>query len=144
MSPQDAAQRARDLIALTERLTMVMAEQAKAFEERRPQDAAGTLEFCGQLSNAYRHESMKVREHPQLLAGAPLDLRRRLVEVTQAFDAVLARHTRALNVVKVVTEGLVQAVANEVAGQRSSGTGYGPGAKAYAADARAITLNRQA
>jgi hypothetical protein len=144
MTPQDGAQRARDLIALTERLTGLMAAQAQAFEARRPQEAARTLEESGQLSNAYRHESMKVRENPALLAGAPLELRRRLVAATEAFDAVLARHARALNAVKSVTEGLVQAVANEVASQRTSGTGYGPGAKAYAGDARAITLNRQA
>jgi hypothetical protein len=56
----------------------------------------------------------------------------------------VARQARALNAAKTVTEGLVHAIAQEVAAQRSSGAGYGPGAQAHAGDARAITLNRSA
>lgn len=140
----DPTVRVEQLIALTERLTTLMAQQAHAFETHRPQDAAGRIEEAAQLSNLYRHESAKVRENPAVIAGAPLALRRRLVQATEAFDAVLARQSRALHAAKTVTEGLVQAIAHEVAQHRTSGVGYGPNAHAQTADARAITLNRQA
>ena len=136
--------RVEQLIALTERLTALMVQQAQAFEAHRPQDAAARLEEAAQLSNLYRHESARVREDRLLVASAPVPLRRRLIQATEAFDAVLARQSRALNASKTITEGLVQAIATEVAQHRTSGIGYGPGANAQQGDARAITLNRQA
>jgi hypothetical protein len=45
---------------------------------------------------------------------------------------------------KLITEGLVKAVASEVAARRSRSAGYGPTARAREGDARAITLNRRA
>ncbi len=140
----DPAQHALELITLTERLTFLMAEQAKAFEAHRPQDAQKVLEESARLSNVYRHESARVRENPAILATAPLALRRRLATATEAFDSVLARQGRALNAAKTITEGLVHAIATEVASKRQSGVGYGPGARAATGDSRAITLNRQA
>ena len=54
------------------------------------------------------------------------------MRATEAFEAVLARHGRALEAAKTVTEGLVRAIAEEVARSRSAGTGYGPGAQTQA------------
>lgn len=140
----DPSRHVEQLVSVTEILTGLMLEQAVAFESHRPQDAAGRMQEAAQLSNLYRHESAKVRENPALVAGAPPALRQRLIRATEAFDAVLARQSRALNAAKTVTEGLVHAIAQEVASRRTSGAGYGPGAHAQAGDARAITLNRQA
>ena len=140
----DPSRHVEQLVSVTEILTGLMLEQAVAFESHRPQDAAGRMQEAAQLSNLYRHESAKVRENPALVAGAPPALRQRLIRATEAFDAVLARQSRALNAAKTVTEGLVHAIAQEVATRRTSGAGYGPGAQAQAGDARAITLNRQA
>lgn len=145
-APAPAPERVEQLIQLTERLTELVALEAQAFEQRRPQDAARTLEETSKLANVYRHESARVRANPQLVAGAPLELRARLVRATEAFDAVLARHGRALAAAKTVTEGLVRAIADEVADQRGRSAGYGPGAVAAAptGSATAITLNRRA
>ena len=109
----DAAQRIGQFITLTERLTGLVAEQAKAFESRRPQDAAVHLEEIGRLANLYRHESARVRGTIALVSTASPSDRRRLYRATEAFDAVLARQDRALSAAKVVTEGLVQAIALE-------------------------------
>ena len=140
----DPSRHVEQLVSVTEILTGLMLEQAVAFESHRPQDAAGRMQEAAQLSNLYRHESAKVRENPALVAGAPPALRQRLIRATEAFDAVLARQSRALNAARTVTEGLVHAIAQEVASRRTSGAGYGPGAHAQTGDARAITLNRQA
>jgi len=144
LDARDATDRVEQLIVLTDRLTAMMADQCKAFEERRPQDAAASMEELTRLANLYRHESMRVRTAPALIEEASLALRTQLMRATEAFDAVLARQGRALEAARTITEGLVRAIADEVASQRSSGSGYGPGAAAQSGDARAITLNKRA
>jgi hypothetical protein len=144
---EDAAERVRQLTTLTERLTDLVAQQCQQFEQHRPQEAAQLMSEAAKLANLYRHESMRVRSDPGLVSAAPLELRQRLVQATEAFEAVLARHGRALQAARTVTEGLVRAIANEVASQRAQASGYGPTARAPAAaagSATALTLNRKA
>lgn len=145
VAAEDAAERVDQLILLTERLTALVAEQAKAFETRRPQDAVVHIEETGRLANLYRHESARIRGNPDLISAAPLAQRARLNRATEAFDAVLARQARAVGAVKTVTEGLVRAIAEEVATQRQKGASYGPGAlQTPTPAATAITLNKRA
>lgn len=145
IAAEDADDRVEQLIILTERLTKLIAESAIAFEERRPQEAVHQLEETSRLANIYRHESTRVRANTHLVSGAPLAQRTRLVRATEAFDAVLARQGRALEAAKTVTEGLVRAVAEEVASQRAKGGSYGPDATTnVGTSATAITLNKRA
>ncbi|MET0293413.1 MAG: flagellar basal body protein [Phenylobacterium sp.] len=145
LAAQDAADRVTQLVILTERLTALLAEECRAFEARRPQDAAANVEETQRLANLYRHESARVRSDPGMIGGAPAAARQKLITATEAFDAVLARHARALDAARTVTEGLVRAIAEEVAGQRTAASPYGPGAdQRYGTAATAITLNKQA
>ena len=145
VTPEDAAERVDQLILLTERLTGLVAEQAKAFEARRPQDAVVQVEETGRLANLYRHESARVRGNPELISAASPTQMRRLRRATEAFDAVLARQARAVGAIKTVTEGLVRAIAEEVASQRQKGSSYGAsGRQTPTAAATAITLNKRA
>ena len=139
-----ATERVEQLIALTGRLTDLISGECRAFEARRPHEAAATLEETSKLANVYRHESMKIRADKSLLDGAPLERRRALMRATEAFDAVLARHGRALQASKVVTEGIVRAVAEETIKNRNTGAGYGSNAAATTASGAAVTLNRRA
>jgi hypothetical protein len=144
-TPEDAAERVDQLILLTERLTGLVADQAKSFEARRPQDAARHVEETGRLANLYRHESARIRGNPGLIASAERKQRLRLTRATEAFDAVLARQARAVGAMKTVTEGLVRAIAEEVASQRHKGSSYGAGGRQTpTAAATAITLNKRA
>lgn len=148
LSAETPADRVDQLVLLTERLTSLVAAQAQAFESRRPQDAAPLIEETSRLANLYRRESAQIRARPQLIAGAPMADRMRLTRATEAFDAVLARQARALEAAKTVTEGLVRAIAEEVAAQRhkSAPDGYGPSGQraAKTTDGSAITLNKRA
>ena len=81
---------------------------------------------------------------PRVLAGAPAAKRQLLVEATRNFNTVVARHGCSIRAAKVVTEGLVHALAQEVARRRAPAAGYGPRARALSADGSAITLNRRA
>jgi hypothetical protein len=131
------------IVTLTEKLTGLLADQARAFEQHRPQDAARNLDEISRLTNVYRTASAHVRSQPQMVESASDDLRRRLLRATEAFDAVLERQGRALAATKTVTEGLVKAIAEEIATKRGVGQAYGPNASRRI-PATAITLNRQA
>jgi hypothetical protein len=142
----DPTERVEQLVLLTDRLTDLIAQQAQAFESRRPQDAAALLEETTRLANLYRHESGRVRADPRLIAGAAKDARTRLVRATEAFDAVLARQGRAIEAARTITEGLVKCIADEVAKVRSQGATYGAAGRQGATPtaATAITLNKRA
>src|SRR5438094_942995 len=96
LAAKDAAERVDQLIILTERLTDVIARQARCFELHRPQDAAGLMEEAASLANLYRHESARVKADNGLIKEAPAELRRKLIAATEVFDVVLERHGRAL------------------------------------------------
>ena len=145
IAASDAADRVEQLVILTERLTELIAKQALAFEQRRPQDAASMLEETSRLANLYRHESARVRADPRMVESAPLEARTRLVRATEGFDAVLARQGRAIEAARTVTEGLVKCIAEEVASQRSKASVYGSsGMQSAGPTATAITLNKRA
>jgi hypothetical protein len=142
---EETFERVEQLILLTDRLTAIVADQAKAFEARKPHQAATYIEETQRLANLYRHESARIRTNPALVDSAPREQRMRLIRATEAFDAVLARQARAVGAAKTVTEGLVRAIAEEVAGQRQKGVSYGAnGTQTPTAAATAITLNKRA
>ena len=144
LNANDAAARMEQLVALTDRLTGLIAEQLRAFEAHRPQDAAANADETARMANLYRHESLKVKADPSLLAGAPPEIKERLIVATRAFDAVLARHGRAVEAAKTITEGLIRAIAEEVAKQRNGVASYGPKARQAPRPATAVALNRRA
>ena len=144
LSASTSGERMEQLILLTERLTGLIAEQLRAFEARRPQDAAANAEETARLANLYRHESLRLKADPAALEGAPAELKARLVSATRAFDAVLARHGRAVEAAKTITEGLIRAIAEEVHRQRHAVAGYGPKAMQAPRPATPVALNRRA
>ncbi len=144
LSATDAQDRVEQLLALTETLTERMGREAAAFEARRPLDAAPEMQETARLANLYRHECTRVKADPGLLSAADPNLRKRLAEATKAFERMLDRHATGLEAARTLTEGLVQAVAQEIAGARAPAAGYGSTGAAAAGDATAVTLNRRA
>lgn len=142
--PQTATANARRLTALTERLTERLMVESRAFANRRPQDVLGGMAETQELANQYRRESAQVKANPALLAACPTTERMMLVKATERFNEVLASHSRAVEAARIISEGLVQTIAGEVAAARAMGTGYGATGRASAGDGRAITLNRSA
>jgi hypothetical protein len=142
--PVTATAYLRRLTDLTDRLTARLEKEADAFASRRPQDAAAGLAETQELANAYRRETAQVKTNPALIAAAPANERTALIRATEAFEAALATHARTVEAARSISEGLVRAIAQEVAGARALGTGYGASGQAYAGDSRAVTLNRTA
>lgn len=144
LSASDADDRVRQLTALTEQLTARITAETRAFEARRPQDAQAGLAETQRLANLYRHEASRIRREPGLIDGADPTLRSGLRQAVTAFEAALGRHARALEAARVITEGLVKAVAEEVAAARPQAAGYGPAARTPAGSAGPIAFNRRA
>ena len=144
ISADSPADRVEQLIALTERLTELLAAETRAYEAHRPHEAAAAAQETVRMANVYRHESLRVKKDKSLLAEAPEALRARLVDATRTFEATLARHGRAVEAALTITEGIVRAVAEEVAESKRSAAGYGhAGAPAQPASAP-LALNKRA
>ena len=139
-----AAQRIRQLVDLTKALTARLAEETRAFEAQRPQDAAASLPKTQELANLSRRDSAHVKANPALIASAPAADKAALLKATEAFETVLARHSRAVDAARRISEGLMQAIAQEVAAARTPASAYGAGGQANAGDGRAFALNRTA
>lgn len=143
-SPAEAAVHVRRLIGLTDALSDRLETETRAFAERRPQDIVDGLAKTQDMANLYRRETAQLKATPALAASAPIADRQTLIRATQRFEAVLARHATAVQAARVVSEGVVQAIAAEVAASRASGAGYGASGRAATTDGTAITLNRSA
>lgn len=120
----DAKDRAEQLLLMTERLTALAAEDTRRINERRPLPEGGDADEKNRLANAYRLELARIKQEPSLIETAPPELLRQLRERTVALHETLAAHELALNAVKVVSEGMVHAMAEEIARQRLSGANY--------------------
>lgn len=140
----NATARVRQMTDLTERLTACLIEESKAFEARRPQDAAATVAATQELANTYRRESAQLKANPAAIAPAPAAHRTALIRATQIFETVLSRHARAVEAARVISEGLVKTIAAEVTAQRGSPSAYGASGRANIGDGRAVAFNRTA
>lgn len=145
MSADDLAQaRVRQLVQLTRQLTDRLSLETAAFEERRPQDVAGSLAETQEMANLYRRDTAHVKANPALLAGAPASDRTDLIRATEVFNTVLARHALAVEAARMISEGLVRAIAQEVTASRTPAAAYTADGSAAQSDGRAVALNRMA
>lgn len=142
--PITAAAYLRRLTDLTDRLTARLESETDAFVQRRLREVTAGLAETQELANLYRREAAQVKANPGLVSAAPAVDRSALIRATEAFEAALAIHARTVEAARTVSEGLVRAIAQEVAGARALGTGYGSAGQAHAGDSRAVTLNRTA
>ena len=144
-TPADSAEiRAEQLVHLTRTLTERLEIERDAFKARRPQDVAHLIAETQELANHYRRESAQVKAMPDFLKLVAPTVRSQLLEATKAFEAVLNEHAQIVDAARTVSEGLVKAIASEVASSRAQGTGYGASGRATSGDSRAVALNRLA
>ncbi len=116
--------RVEQLALMSQRLAILVAAETARIEARLPLLEGGEAEEKNRLANAYRLEFARVQQDVALIKGAPQPLLDRLKEQTVNLNEALARHEAALNAVKLVSEGLVQAMAEELSRQRSRSDNY--------------------
>ena len=120
--------RADALLRLTVRLTALVRSETQLFQRRRPQDAVALQDEKTKLANIYRSEVARARAEPSRFAGASVAVKNSLRQATETFHTALAENSRAVTAMKVITEGVVRAIADEAERQRNTGNGYGPSA----------------
>lgn len=139
-----ASARVRQLIDLTQTLTRRLSDELVAFEAQRPQDVAEGLAQTQELANRYRRESAQLKADPSGLAHAPVADRIALIRATEAFEAILGRHARAVEAARVISEGLVKTLAAEIRSQRGVPNAYGATGQATPTDGSAVAFSRSA
>lgn len=141
----DAADRVEQLIALTARLSDLVAKEAAAFGARDFKAADAAREEAAPLANLYRQETAKITADPNSVAAAPAARRAALAQATEKLHGVLDAHAKSVAALRELTDGLVRSIADYVAHERAAQTGYGPGgAQSQARAGSAITLNKLA
>lgn len=121
----DSTHRVEQLLTITERLAALVAEETRRIDAREPPLSGADAEEKNRLANAYRLELARIKQDRRLVEGAPPSLLTELRSRTAALQISLAAHETSLSAVKLVTEGLVQAMAEETLRQRGGASGYG-------------------
>ena len=121
----DAQDRAEQLLLVTERLTALVSEETRRIDAREPALEGADAEEKNRLANVYRLELARIKQDRSLIEGAAPETLTKLRQSTVQLQAALDAHEIALSAVKAVTEGLVQAIADEVVRQRGGAAAYG-------------------
>jgi hypothetical protein len=125
MPASEARARIQAALDLTQSLATLIREETRRVEARLPLE--NDADERSRMVNAYRLELSRLKQDQHLVLDAPPELIAALRQQTHALQLDLAAHETALKAVKLVTEGLVHAMAEEVARQRGAGAGYNAG-----------------
>lgn len=123
----DATQRVEQLIALTERLTAIIAREAEALKAKRPSELSALQEEKTQITAAYMRESTALKRDKGQLALVDAELKAKLKACTLAFRDALEKLSGALARVRRVGEGLIRAIADDINGARLAAAPYSNG-----------------
>jgi hypothetical protein len=142
----NALDRAEQLLALTERLTHLVQLETDLIRARAPGPATEHAEEQARLTNLYRQEMSRIAQNKQLLEGLPSSVTAKLRAKTATLQDALATHALEVSALKQLSEGLFQAMAEEVSRTKSGPAGYnaGGGYRAASAAPVAIAVNRSA
>lgn len=123
----DPADRVDQLVLLTARLAVLIEEETRRIGARLPPLDGAEGEEKNRLANAYRLELARIKHDRAMIEGAPPASLATLRKNTERLQEALAAHELALGAVKLVAEGMVHAMAEEVARQRGAASHYGAG-----------------
>ncbi|MBU6373955.1 MAG: flagellar basal-body protein FlbY [Alphaproteobacteria bacterium] len=140
----DADDRGRQLLGLTERLTLLVDAERAEIAGRRPPDETAAAERA-RLATIYRQEMAQIAQDRRRLAGLAPALSRQLEAATEKFMAALDAHANAVAALKEISEGLVHAIAAEVSRAQPRAAGYDAGGyRPRAAGPTPVAVNQRA
>ena len=127
------------LLALTMRLTEALNDDIAALERGRPREMRSPKAEVQQLLALYGREVQGLSA--AAAKGLPKEAQNRLREATAKFRETLALHNRILTRVKTCTEGMIRAIADDVAKKRAEQRPYSPPVNTPARTPGAIVYN---
>jgi hypothetical protein len=125
IAAHDGADRADQLIAITDRLTTLLSQEIEAHKTGQLDASSQDWTEKEKLAHAYRIEISNIRQDPSLLEGASDSQKESLKLKVESFRELTIQHANALAASRQVTEGLVKAITDEIAETRAAPKGYG-------------------
>ena len=113
------------LVALTERLTALITRENTLLRQREPRQLNKFHDEKIRLTDLYTREMAALRRNDGVLDGARPEDIASLKQVTASFRKALAEHNSIVGALKSVTEGMIQAIADEVTKRNNPVQGYG-------------------
>ncbi|MFT4091488.1 MAG: flagellar basal-body protein FlbY [Asticcacaulis sp.] len=134
-----ANDRAEQLILLTQRLNERLQIETELLESHKPQELAGSVEDTRTLSSHYRQETLRLKNNPSLLADISPQNKAALKAATESFMETSQRHARAVEAAKTISEGILQAIAEDIGDKGRSAQSYGPKATSRPVGTQSLT-----
>lgn len=125
LAVSNPTERAQELIRLLTRLTTLFVEETKHFNNRQPHLTVSYQNEKTRLATIYRREAQLLKSDPSRLKGLAPDLKEQLKDTTRQFEKAVAENGIAVEALKVLTEGMVKAIADEAVRQKQADAGYG-------------------
>jgi hypothetical protein len=133
------ARKIERLMALTARLTEALQTDIAALERGRPREMRSPTLEVQQLTALYSREAASIT--PAAIKTLPKEAQDKLTEATRRFREVLALHGRKLMRVRTLTEGMIRAIADDVAKRKAQQRPYAPMQTAKPSSPGAIIYN---
>lgn len=116
--------KAARLITMTERLTDALRADIAALERGRPREMRSIEPGMMQLAALFGRESAAF--NIAMTKSIPAATRAQLIESTKRFKETLAAQTRLVSRIKTISEGMIHAIAEDVARKKSAAKPYAP------------------
>jgi hypothetical protein len=144
LAASNPTDRARQMIALSTRLGERLEAETVCLLAQRPQDIYEGIEETRNLSNLYRHESMRIKGDPSLLQGISAADKKALRQATELFQDRLHKYGLAVNAAKTITEGVISAVAEDLNARRKQSSLYGAKGRTLDTGPQSLNFGRKA
>ncbi len=142
LAAHNPTDRVEQLIILTDRLTALIKQETVLLQEHRAQEITAFQDERAKLSTLYAQEMALIKENKALIEGVESKLSAQLKDKTATFQNALDNHASILKRVQSVTEGMIKAVAEDLAEKNTSQTHYGnDGALRTHQDTKAASLS---
>lgn len=147
IAAENPTDRAEQMLAIAKRLIALVSAEVKAMKIRKLDGATADFAEKERLAHAWRLEVTAIKANPALLKGAAAATMSKLKDAAKELETVLQAHAAAIQAMKQVTEGLVKAIADEIASQRRAPPAYGRSGAIQASRTQAasgLTVNAKA
>jgi hypothetical protein len=122
-APQIPAQIA-NLITLSDQIALVLQRENEALKQRKPQDLKQGEPEKTRLMAIYQREIATIRKDAKQFATLAAGVKDKISAAGERLQAALKEQSQILARLRHVTEGIVKAIASDVAKKRQGATPY--------------------
>jgi len=121
----DPNNRLNDLIVISGRLAELLQRENEALRLRRPKDVHSLLDEKATLSRVYETRYNGIAENPEIIAGAEMDVRERLLAMGNKVQSLMDENAHLLETAISANRRVVDLIAKAVQDHQPSAGVYG-------------------